>query len=183
MGSNFNKKDPDFHPTNEQIKAKSVRLIDQDGAMVGETSLKDALSRAEEAGLDLVEMNRKEGQVTAKILDYSKYRYQKQKARKDSKKKSLKNDLKEIKFRPKTAEHDYNFKLNNIKKFLTKGSKVKVTVNLRGRESEHPELAFQLIERVGSDIEAIASLEKKPARSPRTISAVFGPSSGKKSSK
>jgi translation initiation factor IF-3 len=183
MGSKFNKKDPDFHRTNFQIKAQRVRLIDQEGVMVGEVSLKDALSRAEEAGLDLVEMNKKDGQVTAKILDYSKYRYQKQKARKDSKKKSLKNDLKEIKFRPKTAEHDYNFKLKNIKKFLIKGSKVKITVNMRGRENEHPELAFQLIDRVNTDIEGVAQLEKKPIRSPRAISAVFRPSSGKKSNK
>jgi translation initiation factor IF-3 len=183
MGSKFNKKDPDFHPTNRQIRAKNVRLIDQEGVLVGEVSLKEALTRAEEAGLDLVEMNKKGSQVTVKILDYSKYRYQKQKARRESKKNSSKNDVKEIKFRPKTAEHDYNFKLNNIKKFLTKGNKVKITVNMRGRENEHPELSFQLIERIAKDLEGLAVIEKNPARSPRAVSAVVGPSADKKNSK
>jgi len=155
---------------NEKIKAGKVRLIDAGGKLVGVVDTKTALDLARKDGLDLVEVHNDHGQVTAKILDYSKYRYQKQLEAKKARKKQTGQAISEIKFRPNIAKHDYEFKVKNIGKFLKKGKKVKVTIVFKGREHEHRELGFGLIERIIHDLGDEAKVAKPPKLNGRNIS-------------
>lgn len=155
---------------NEKIRSKKVRLIDSTGKMTGVIDTKKAIEIAREQGLDLIEVHNQDGQVTAKILDYSKYRYQKQLEAKQARKKQTIQAVSEVKFRPNIGDHDYNFKVKNIAKFLKKGKKVKVTIVFKGREHEHPERGFGMIERIIDDLKGKASVEKPPKLSGRNIS-------------
>lgn len=161
---------------NERIRVKEVRLIGEDGTNHGIVPTSQAMEMAEDADLDLVLINPNQEPPVAKILNYGKYKYEIEKRAKEAKKKQHTVDIKEIKIRYKIDVHDYQVRINNIKKFITQGNKVKVIVMLRGREMQHSKLAFDLAERFVEDLknEPIA-LEKKPQLEGRNVTLLFGP--------
>ena len=136
---------------NERIRVKEVRLIGEDGVNHGVVPTSEALQMAEDADLDLVLINPNQNPPVAKILNYGKYKYEVEKRAKEAKKKQHTVDIKEIKIRYKIDVHDYQVRINNIKKFILQGNKVKVVVMLRGREMQHSKLAFDLAERFVED--------------------------------
>jgi len=130
------------------IRARQVRVIDEEGKQLGIMSPSDAVRDAEERGLDLVEVAPKATPPVCRIMDYGKYRYQQSKRAKESKKHQHTITLKEIKFRPKIDIHDFNFKTNHVRQFLQEGNKVKVTIMFRGRELAHPEFGREILAHV-----------------------------------
>lgn len=130
---------------NNQITATTVRLIGVDGKQIGVVPLKEALRRAEEEDLDLVEISPNIDPPVCRILDFSKYYFQKEKKAKEAKKRQHEVEIKEIKFGPNTEVHDYNFKKNNAVKFLKQHNKVKFTVRFRGRQMAHKELGYNVL--------------------------------------
>jgi translation initiation factor IF-3 len=147
---------------NYQIRANQVRLIGPEGKSFGLVSRDVALKKAREYSLDLVEIVPKARQPVCKIIDYSKFLFEESKKAKEANKKQRSSQLKEIKFRPRTDEHDYNFKLSHIKSFLEKNNKVKMTIQFRGREMAHKELGYKLIERLRKDLEDCGTFESNP---------------------
>jgi len=145
-----------------------VRLIDPEKGSLGILSIQEAIRKAKESGLDLVEVAPNGNPPVCKIMDYSKYVYhQKKKAKKSSKQKA--SQLKEIQFRPNIDDHDYNFKMKHIQEFLEKGHKVKVVVRFRGREMAHQELGFELIDKLKEDLQDYGSFEKTPTMEGRFL--------------
>ena len=130
------------------IRARQVRVIDEEGEQLGIMSPQDAQREAEERGLDLVEVAAKASPPVCRIMDYGKYRYQQSKRAKESKKHQHTVTVKEIKYRPKISEHDFDFKTNHVREFLEEGNKVKITIMFRGREMAHPEFGRELLRRV-----------------------------------
>ena len=157
---------------NEQIRAKTVRLISVDGKQVGIVPLHEALRSAKEAHLDLVEVAPDAENPVCRIMDYGKLRYDKSKK---GKTKSRSQHLKEIKLRPLTQEHDVGVKIKNIRRFLESGDKVKVHVVFRGRERSHSELGFHLLEDIIKKIEDIGVVEALPKMEGRDISMLIVP--------
>jgi len=163
---------------NEQIRAREVRLIREDGDQ-GIMSVSQALEMARDAGLDLVEVSPNAVPPVVKILDFGKFRFENEKKLRDSKKKQKLLKLKEIRMQPKIDDHDLDFKSKHIKEFLTEGNKVKVTIRFRGRELAHTELGFDVMKDVLSRIEGEYAMEKPPAMEGRFMSMVLSPK-GKK---
>lgn len=130
--------------------------------MLGVTKIKDALQKAEEAGLDLVEVSPNAEPPVCKILDYGKYKYEQQKKANEARKKQKTIDLKEIKIRPTTEEHDYQVKLRNCKRFLNAGNKVKVSMRFRGREMAHQDVGMKLMKRMLEDVEGLGKADMGP---------------------
>ncbi|MFZ7343006.1 translation initiation factor IF-3 [Avibacterium volantium] len=149
---------------NEEIRAKEVRLIDQDGEQAGIVSLQEALNKAEEVNLDLVEISPNAEPPVCRIMNYGKFLYEKGKAAKEQKKKQKVVQVKEIKFRPGTDEGDYQVKLRSILRFLEDGDKVKITVRFRGREMAHQDIGLNVLERVKEDTSEIAMIESAPGK-------------------
>ncbi len=144
---------------NEQIRARQVRLIAQDGEQVGVVSIQDAMARAEEAGLDLVEISPNAEPPVCKILDYGKYKYEQQKKAAEARKKQKVIEVKELKFRPNIDDHDYQVKIKAARRFLEEGDKVKVTLRFRGREMAHLDLGMKVMARVREELTDIAKVE------------------------
>lgn len=144
---------------NEQIRARQVRLIAEDGEQVGVVSIQDAMARAEEAGLDLVEISPNAEPPVCKILDYGKYKYEQQKKAAEARKKQKVIEVKELKFRPNIDDHDYNVKIKAARRFLEDGDKVKVTLRFRGREMAHLDLGMKVMARVREELSDIAKVE------------------------
>jgi translation initiation factor IF-3 len=149
---------------NDEITAKEVRLIDAEGEQAGVVSLRDALGKAEESKLDLVEISPNAEPPVCRIMDYGKFLFEKSKAAKEQKKKQKQIQVKEIKFRPGTDIGDYQVKLRNLRRFLEGGDKAKVTIRFRGREMAHQEIAIDLLNRVKTDLEDISTCESFPRR-------------------
>ena len=126
-------------------------------------SVQDAVRRAEEAGLDLVEVASSATPPVCRIIDYSKYKYEQEKKEKEARKKQKVIHLKEIRLGPKIGEHDYQFKLKNLEEFLRRGDKVKVTMMFRGREMAHVDLGRKIMDRLASDISAVGEIEEAPS--------------------
>jgi translation initiation factor IF-3 len=160
---------------NEDIRVPEVRLIDQTGQNVGVVSTADALVRATEAGLDLVEISPDANPPVAKILDFGKYKYQEQKKAAEARKKQKVVEIKEIKMRPSIDDHDYDVKMRSIKRFFDEGDKVKVTLRFRGRELSHQELGWQVLQRVKADTEQLAKVESEPRMEGRQMVMVLAP--------
>jgi len=139
-----------------------VRVIGDDGSQAGIMLTRDAIARAEELGMDLVEVSPNADPPVCKIMDYGKYIYQKDKAQHAAKKKQKQIQVKEIKFRPTTETADYETKMRAAQRFIEEGDKVKVTVRYRGREMAHQEIGMQLMDRVRGDLDAIAVVEQYP---------------------
>ncbi|WP_083938401.1 translation initiation factor IF-3 [Algicola sagamiensis] len=149
---------------NGDITAREVRLTGLDGEQIGIVSLKEALTKAEEAGVDLVEISATANPPVCRIMDYGKFLYEKSKAQKEQKKKQKQIQVKEVKFRPGTDEGDYQVKLRNLKRFLEGGDKAKITLRFRGREMAHQELGIELLNRIKADLQDTAQVESFPSR-------------------
>ncbi len=152
-----------------------MRVIDADGSQVGVIATREALAKAEEAGLDLVEVSPNADPPVCKIMDYGKFIYQKEKQLQAAKKKQKQIQVKEVKFRPTTEDADYQTKLRALLRFLEEGDKVKITVRYKGREMAHQELGMQLIERVKGDLEELAQIEQYPKLEGRQTIMVMSP--------
>lgn len=155
--------------------AREVRLIDADGQNHGVVSKIEALERAREAGLDLVEISPDANPPVAKILDYGKFKYQEQKKAAEARKKQKTVEVKEIKMRPNIDDHDYNVKMKSMERFFGEGDKVKVTLRFRGREMAHQQLGRELLLRVKADTEEIAKVESEPRLEGRQMVMVLAP--------
>ena len=170
---------PEREPTgpriNDAIRARDVRLIDENGENVGVVGYDDAIKRADEAGLDLVEVSPDADPPVCKIMDYGKYKYQAQKKAAEARRNQKIVQIKEIKMRPAIDEHDYNVKMRSIRRFFEDGDKVKVTLRFRGREMAHQELGMDVLQRVKGDLETIAKVEAEPRLEGRQMVMVLAP--------
>ena len=160
---------------NDEITSKEVRLVDENGEMVGVTSLREALDRAVEAGLDLVEVAATAVPPVCKILDFGKFKYEEQKKKNEARKKQKIIEIKEIKLRPTIDDHDYEVKRKAMIRFLEEGDKVKVTLRFRGRELAHQDLGMQVLVRVRADLEELAKVEQMPRMEGRQMTMVIAP--------
>ena len=161
--------------TNERIRASQVQVISSDGKNLGTLSTQEAISIAKQEGLDLIEISPNANPPVCKIIDIGKYKYDLQKKANKAKKKQKIINLKEIKLRPVTEIHDYNFKIKNAQKFLTKGDKVKFTVQFRGREMQHTNLGHQLMKRIINDTTNLGKVEIKPKFEGRQMIMIVQP--------
>ncbi len=152
-----------------------MRLISKDGEQLGIVPLKEALRQADEADLDLVEIAPNAKPPVCKVMDFGKYRYEQAKKRDEARKKQKQVQIKEIKFRPGTDEGDYQIKMRNIRRFLTDGDKVKVTLRFRGREMAHQHLGAQLLQRVEEDLIEEAQVEQRPKLEGRQMVMMIAP--------
>ena len=148
--------------SNNRITSPDVQVIGSDGQNLGILNLNDAINRAKDNGLDLIEIAPNAKPPVCKIMDMGKYKYDAQKKANKAKKKQKKIELKEIKLRPVTEIHDYNFKIKNAQKFLTKGDKVKFTIRFKGRELQHSSLGSDLMEKIKLDMQQIGRVELEP---------------------
>jgi translation initiation factor IF-3 len=160
---------------NEKIRAKEVRLIDEDGAMIGITSTYDAIRMAREKELDLVEVSPKAVPPVARIMDYGKFKYQTAKRAAEAKKKQTIIQVKEMKLGLKIEEHDLEFKLKHLRDFLSEGDKVKITIMFRGREVLHRDKGEQLAVKVIDALKDVSDVEQRPKFDGRNIIIVFAP--------
>jgi len=144
------------------IRAPRVRLVDENGEMVGVVTVPEALRAAEEAGLDLVEISPNADPPVCKILDYGKFRYEQQKKANEARKKQKVIEIKELKIRPGIEPHDYDVKLRAAKKFLEEGDKVKFTLRFRGREMAHLKLGMEVLSRFKADLIDLCKIEQEP---------------------
>ena len=161
---------------NRQIRAKQVRLVGVDGKQIGVVPLEKALRLAEGEGLDLVEVAPNANPPVCRIMDYGKYKYEQKKKQQSAKKKQAQVQVKEIKFRPKIEEHDFQFKLKHIKRFLTEDkARVKVIIWFRGREVIHKDLGRAVLERVIEEVKDIAKVDRPPVMEGRTMTMFLIP--------
>ena len=148
--------------SNNRITFTEVQVIASDGENLGILNLNDAINRAKDENLDLIEIAPKARPPVCKIMDMGKYKYDAQKKANKAKKKQKKIELKEIKLRPVTEVHDYTFKIKNAQKFLEKGDKVKFTIRFKGRELQHSSLGSELMEQIKQDMQSIGKVELQP---------------------
>ncbi len=160
---------------NWQIRAKEVRLIGADGTQLGITPLEEALKTAEAEGLDLVEISPTAQPPVCRVMDYGKFKYEQSKKIQLAKKKQVVIQVKEVKFRPKTDEHDYQFKLRHIRRFLEDKDKVKVSVRFRGREIAFSGQAVNILNRIRAEIEDIGKIEYEPKMEGRDMVMIVAP--------
>ena len=160
---------------NEEIRVREVHLIDKDGTNKGTVQIADALSAAQEAGLDLVEISPNASPPIVKILDYGKYKYQEQKKAAEARKKQKVVEVKELKYRPMIDDHDYDVKMRAMERFFEEGDKVKITLRFRGREMAHQELGTRLLARVKEDTAKMAKVEMEPRFEGRQMIMILAP--------
>jgi translation initiation factor IF-3 len=175
MAKGPQEREPTGPRVNEAIRAREVRLIDENGRNVGIVSRFDALERANAAGLDLVEVSPDAEPPVCKILDFGKFKYQEQKKAADARKKQKIVEVKEIKMRPSIDDHDYDVKMRSIRRFFDEGDKVKVTLRFRGRELAHQQLGMDLMQRVKADLQELAKVEAEPRFEGRQMVMVLAP--------
>tara|TARA_B100001029_G_scaffold164573_1_gene155565 strand:- start:475 stop:975 length:501 start_codon:yes stop_codon:yes gene_type:complete len=162
-------------PINEEIKTDQIRLIGADGQQLGIVSLNEALNKATEASLDLVQMAKDGNPLVCKLMDHGKHIFDVKKQKAASRKKQKRIQIKEIKFRPVTEENDYQIKVNKIKSFLNDGNKAKITLRFRGREMAHQDIGLDLLKRVENDLETIATVEQFPTLEGRQLVMMMSP--------
>ena len=160
---------------NERIRAREIRVVDDDGSQLGVMTAYDAMQHAQERGLDLVEVAPNASPPVCRIMDYGKYKYELKKKAAASKAKAHAAILKEVKLRPRTDEHDLDFKLKNARRFLIEGDKVKVTLMFRGREIVHTELGRDQLDKVKEMLADIAAVENPPRMEGRFLSMILVP--------
>ena len=153
-----------------------VRLIGADGEQLGIVEINDALKRAQEADLDLVEVAPGSKPPVTRLLDYSKYKYEQEQKQKAARKHQQQVNIREIKLRPKIATHDYETKKGHVERFLKHRDKVKVTIMFRGREQAHPERGRDLLNKLFEDLDGLATIESAPLQEGRNMSMLLGPS-------
>ena len=174
----FDRKPPERDPTriNERIRVNEVRLVDEDGSQIGVIKTDEALRMATERDLDLVEVAPDSRPPVARLLDYSKYKYEQEQKAKAARKHQQQVNVREIKLRPKIADHDYATKRGHVERFLNHGDKVKVTIMFRGREQAHPERGRALLERLYTDLGELAVIESNPQQEGRNMHMMVAPS-------
>jgi translation initiation factor IF-3 len=160
---------------NEEIRVPRVRLVDEDGTQIGITDTKHALDVAYKRGLDLVEVAPNADPPVARIMDYSKYRYEQDQRAKQARRHQQQINVKEIKLRPKIGSHDYETKKGHVERFLKQRAKVKVTIMFRGRETLHPERGRDLLMRLAQDVSELGQIEQEPLLDGRNMVMVLGP--------
>ena len=160
---------------NERIRSREVQVISSDGKNLGTLATQEAINMAKKEGLDLIEISPNANPPVCKIIDIGKYKYDLQKKANKAKKKQKIVNLKEIKLRPVTEIHDYNFKIKNAQRFLTKGDKVKFTVQFRGREMQHTNLGREVMERIINDTNNIGKVEIRPKFEGRQMIMIIQP--------
>ncbi len=161
---------------NERIRVPKVRLIDADGSQIGVVDTEQAMNMAREKDLDLVEVAPDARPPVTRLLDYSKYKYEQEQKAKQARKHQQQVTIREIKLRPKIAQHDYETKRGHVERFLRANSKVKVTIMFRGREQAHPERGRALLERLFEDVSELAVIEQHPLQEGRNMHMMLGPS-------
>jgi len=176
--SRFDRRPPERDPTriNERIRVPQVRLIDETGEQVGIKDTSEALAYAQEHELDLVEVAANSKPPVCRVLDYSKYKYEQEQKAKAARKHQQQVNVREIKLRPKIADHDYETKKGHVERFLRNQDKVKVTIMFRGREATHPERGRALLNRLFEDIGELATVEQEPLQEGRNMHALLAPS-------
>ncbi len=176
----FDRRPPERDQTrvNERIRIKQVRLIGADGEQMGIIDTEKALAKARELDLDLVEVAPNERPPVCRMLDYSKYKYEQEQKQKAARKHQQTVNVREIKLRPKIADHDYETKKGHVVRFLRKKDKVKVTIMFRGREQAHPERGRMLLDRLNSDLGELAIVEQPPLQEGRNMSMMLAPGKG-----
>ena len=161
--------------TNEQITASEVRVISSTGVQLGIISIREALNHAEDEGYDLVEVSPDAKPPVCKIIDYGKLKYKEQKSKKEAKKKQKTIEVKEIKMRPGIDTHDYQVKVKALKKFISGGNKVKVSMRFRGREMEHQNLGLDLLKKLTEEVSEYAKVEVPPKSEGKQIMIILVP--------
>ncbi len=159
--------------TNRQIRVAEVRIIDDDGQQIGVMPIEDALRRAEEAGLDLIEVAANANPPVCRIADLGKFRFEQDKRARDAKKNQHVSEVKEVRLRPRTDEHDLQVRVRAARRFLEDGHKVKVEVRFRGREASHPEVARAQIASIAAGVADIGIVERAPSLEGRTMFAIL----------
>jgi translation initiation factor IF-3 len=174
----FDRRPPERDTTriNERIRVPQVRLIGADGEQLGIVEIADALKRAQEADLDLVEVAPGSKPPVTRLLDYSKYKYEQEQKQKQARKHQQQVNIREIKLRPKIATHDYETKKGHVERFLKHHDKVKITIMFRGREQAHPERGRALLQKLFEDLGGIAVIESAPLQEGRNMSMLLAPS-------
>jgi translation initiation factor IF-3 len=174
----FDRRPPERDTTriNERIRVPEVRLIGEDGQQVGVVRTDEALRYAHERDLDLVEVAPEARPPVCRVLDYSKYKYEQAQKQKAARKHQQQITIREIKFRPKIAEADYNTKRGHVERFLRRRDKVKITIMFRGREVTHPERGVAILDRVAEDLAELAIIEQRPSLEGRNMTMLLGPS-------
>ena len=160
---------------NQFIRSPQVRLISEKGEQAGVVDIQEALMRAREAGLDLVEVASQASPPVCRIMDFSKYKYDQEKKERLARKHQKTVHLKEVKLKPKIEEHDYQVKLKHLHRFLKKGDKAKVTLFFRGREITHPEIGKALLERITRDVSGVGEVEKGPISQGKQLIMIIAP--------
>ncbi len=166
--------------TNRRIRAREVRVIGAEGDQLGVLPIMDAMRAAQDAGLDLVEVAPTARPPVCKIMDFGRYKYESKKKAMEAKRKQTVIQVKEVKIRPKTDEHDYQFKFRHAVRFLTAGDKVKLTVLFRGREITHKQVAFERLRRFQEDLQDLGVVEQEPRMDGRTMMMIMAPKVPKK---
>ena len=161
--------------TNEQIRAREVRLISPDGEQMGILPIQEALNIARERGLDLVEVAPNAKPPVCRIMDYSKWKYEQSKKQKEARKKQRVQDMKEVKMRPAIDDHDFNVKARAARRFLEQGDKVKATIMFRGRELAHVGLGQKVLERLLESVKDICQVERAPRMEGRNMTMILVP--------
>lgn len=164
-----------MHRVNEDVTAPEVRLIDTNGDQLGIMPVKEALDVAQERGTDLVEVAPNAKPPVCRLMDYGKYLYEAQKRERDARKSQTKVEIKEIRLRPKISDHDLEYRLDNARKFLERGAKVKIRLRFRGREVTHPEVARELMDHVAEVLSDVSEIEKRPSMEGMTMLMVLAP--------
>jgi translation initiation factor IF-3 len=174
----FDRRPPERDTTriNERIRVSQVRLIGADGEQLGIVDTAEALRKAQEADLDLVEVAPNSKPPVTKLLDYSKYKYEQEQKQKAARKHQQQVNVREIKLRPKIAENDYKTKKGHVERFLRHQDKVKITIMFRGREQAHPERGRDLLQKLFEDLDGLATIESEPLQEGRNMSMLLGPS-------
>jgi translation initiation factor IF-3 len=160
---------------NDRIRAPQVRLVGSDGTQIGIVSIDDAMRRARELDLDLVEVAPMAQPPVCRIMDYGKYKYERDVRQKEARKKQSRVEVKEIKMRPKIDRHDYGTKKGHVVRFLNQGARVKVTIMFRGREMAHTELGRKLLDRLTEDLRELATVDTYPKLDGRNMVMVMAP--------
>ena len=160
---------------NELIHAREVRVIGMDGEQLGIMSRNDAIAAARDEGCDLVEVSSNSEPPVCRIMDYGKFKYEQQKKRQDAKKRQAVVQVKEIKVRPKTDDHDYETKVRHVRRFLEDGDRCKVTVFFRGREIVHKDRGMDILDRFVKDLEDVARVDQEPRAEGRTLQMLLVP--------
>jgi len=160
---------------NQDIEARSVRLVGADGSMLGVVGIHEAMGEAQAAGLDLVEVSPNAEPPVCKVLDYGRFKYEAQKKKNEARKKQKIIEVKEIKMRPGIEQHDYDTKMRSVRRFLEEGDKVKVTLRFRGRELAHQEVGRAVLQRVQTELGEAVKVEQFPKMEGRQMVMVMSP--------